>query len=212
MKACKTPKEKTQTINAALKAVKIHDLVFAASTIGNSILEIYFPAPEKEKIMNLLQAQNIKIFNEFDINRPSCYETKEKDHNTKKIQRLAHILTRARLINLKKCILKGLTPLDREAVERIAQKNLEALSAKHNIPENANQEMDLQDTEAVEHTAEQPSEALSANQNIPENANQEMEIQDTEAVEHTAEQPSEALLANQNNPENDNQEMEIQSC
>lgn len=86
------------------------------SKIGNSIIEIYIPKPEKEQILAKLEEQNVKVDLNYNITDRSPYLTKTKNPKEKMIRRLAFLYGKAKFANLKKCILSGLDEDDKDLI------------------------------------------------------------------------------------------------
>jgi hypothetical protein len=90
LKRCKSAKEVNELLRQLLKHIGIEHLCPLYSKIGNSILEVYVPANSLRDVIGTLEMKKVEILFE-----------------SKAAKRLAFLYKRARLVNLKKCVLEG---------------------------------------------------------------------------------------------------------
>ena len=80
---------------------------FDLSLIGNSIIELYVPRPEKEAVMAILAGKSLEILNSGVMDLPEHGRTSQETANNHLVTRLSVLYKRANLVRHKECILRG---------------------------------------------------------------------------------------------------------
>ena len=95
------------------------------SLIGNSILEIYVKSDSVESVKQELAKKEMNLLQDFDITaKPEHAQTEDFKHLL--VKRIKFLYERARLVNMKKCILSGLSD---DIVTAVTSKNDESRRA-----------------------------------------------------------------------------------
>jgi hypothetical protein len=120
LKKCKNFREVWQLMNQFFKSMKIRDLVFQWSKIGNSIVEIMVPENELRTVKIALLDNDIMI-----IENPKLWEA--PPHHTgpwngdRFIKRKAFLYRTTKLQNMKECIMRRVpADLQQEILEQVA--------------------------------------------------------------------------------------------
>jgi hypothetical protein len=113
MKKAKNAKEKNAVINAALKQIGIRDDTILFSMIGNSVVELYIKANKEEEVLTKLNEKNIEVERQVNPMSVPTFATLKEE---KLVSRLGWLYYHSKLINLKNCILEGLTGIIKEKV------------------------------------------------------------------------------------------------
>ena len=116
LKRCKSAKEKNILIKQLLKNLKINQHVFMCSRIGNSILELYVNNSKLRMVAEALASKDIDPI-DINVNIMPMY-AKSNDLNIV-AKRIAGCFEFAKLYNLKKCVLAGISPEVLEMVGKI---------------------------------------------------------------------------------------------
>jgi hypothetical protein len=120
LKKCKNFREVSQLMNQFFKSMKIRDLVFQWSKIGNSIVEIMVPENELRTVKIALLDNDLMI-----IENPKLWEA--PPHHTgpwngdRFIKRKAFLYRTTKLQNMKECIMRRVpADLQQEILEQVA--------------------------------------------------------------------------------------------
>ncbi len=110
---------RTNLLRDFLRTTRINTKVVLFSAIGNSLLELYVPAPSLEEVTEILAGQDIEVLTDLDILAPPTH-ARLLDVTTKVVNRLAFLFRRANSVSVRRAILGGLAAEVSEAVEAAA--------------------------------------------------------------------------------------------
>ena len=130
LKQAKTAREANQIVSKAIASLGVKKDVFLYSKIGNSMIELYVPADKRTQVAGQIKWSGGVIDNNFDAREVPVYgkQTPEQVGNHM-VKRLAYLYRRARLVNLKKCILDGYREEVKVAVREAATQPASAIVA-----------------------------------------------------------------------------------
>jgi hypothetical protein len=121
LKRARTAAEANATIRELCRAAGIKKEVFLHSKIGNSMIEIYVPKESKEWTILNLRDKGLVVETTFDPTQRPEYAAADMAQTREFIvKRLTFLYKRARLVNLKSCILDGYNEDIRTAVTQAA--------------------------------------------------------------------------------------------
>ena len=121
IKRAKKEMQVAKLVWTLLKMIGIARWTLEYSLIGNSILEIYVKANNLNSVKETLAEKEMNLIEEFDIaTKPTHAQT--DDYKSLLVKRIKFLYGRARLVNLRKCILGG---LPEEIVKEVTGTDLE---------------------------------------------------------------------------------------
>jgi hypothetical protein len=108
LKNARSAREADATIHEMCRVAGVKKDVFLHSKIGNSIVELYVPALKKQDVVDELNCTGFVVVEDFNPAVVPDYgrQTLEQVRGLV-VKRLAFLYRRGRLVNLKKCILRG---------------------------------------------------------------------------------------------------------
>jgi hypothetical protein len=104
---CRDSTEVNELLNAMLKHLGIRRKVLSFSRIGNTLLEIYFPALELGFIMSQLAEFRVETVQNFDVTAIPAHAKLSAPEAVEQVvvKRLAHLVKRNKLKKMRECIL-----------------------------------------------------------------------------------------------------------
>ena len=103
-------KEIFQLAHKLLRHIGIDNKVKTISLIGHSVIELYVPGICLGDVESLCSLHNIELYSN-DNRLENCYHHISDDMLEKKIiHRIGHLLTRTKLVNLRKVMMENLAP------------------------------------------------------------------------------------------------------
>ena len=140
LKRCDTAKQVNKLISDCLKRYGIKREVIRFSKIGNSVLELYFAADSRSKVIDNLVYHQCEILDDFDPLARPTYGV-DNTFEDKAVKRLAFLYKSANLVNLRATILHGYPEVFQAKVVGFATELLEDPNARYNpAPAPRNQE------------------------------------------------------------------------
>ena len=124
LKRCTNAREAQNLLWNIVAKIKIREAVVAVSKIGNSVLEIYIPSQEKDRVIKCLDESKLEVLTDYDLCAVPVYGNQNVTETLER--RLVHMYRQAKLGNLRKCILTG---LPKDMADRIAEKATTDLNA-----------------------------------------------------------------------------------
>ncbi len=100
-------KEVTQVIRGALKSAGVASKVSLFSKIGDSVLELYVPTCEVEKLTRIIESKKVKELTNFDLLGTPTSTIPQNAMEKMLVKRLSFIYIIAKFQKLIECILAG---------------------------------------------------------------------------------------------------------
>lgn len=125
-------KEVNLLLRGMTKALGIDRVVFDVSKIGNSVIEIIIPTKEEAQVLAILNDRQLEV-----ITNLGCPDFASNNANTEKamISRLASQYARAKLVRVRSCILRDLTPdMQKQVIARAGRTNLTEIANQLLMP------------------------------------------------------------------------------